>query len=72
MALFNYQYCLICDKQTGHINNNCSDCASRAALELKQKADKHWNSLSVEGKLDFLRSRLDNIDDFNRNNPKIF
>lgn len=62
MAYFNYEYCWSCKAQTGHINGKCGNCASREALELNQKADKHWNSLSVDGKLDFLRGKIENLE----------
>jgi len=58
MAFIRYEYCSVCEKETEHINLNCSSCQERE----RRLFIGQWNALNVDEKIQDLRKRIEKLE----------
>ena len=58
MAYMRIEYCLRCQKETEHWDNDCSECVKKEQKE----ATANWNALPIEEKLQDLRKRIEELE----------
>lgn len=59
MALCDYAPCPAHGLNVPHTNGLCDGCRRERAKVERDDKDAHWNSLDIEGKLDYLRSKIE-------------
>ena len=55
MAVIRHRYCMFCEVRTSHINDTCVNCARAATDKLRLEEQQHWDGLSLEEKVEWLR-----------------
>jgi hypothetical protein len=58
MVMYGSHYCYVCNGETVHYDNKCSQCRDRE----ERKRIAAWKALTTQEKLDDLRERLEKLE----------
>lgn len=56
------EHCHACGMETAHFNGRCGTCSDKEHA----KSEAEWKALSVEDKIEILRTQIQSIRDFDR------
>jgi hypothetical protein len=59
MALIDKRPCPTHGLMIQHCNGVCMECTKDARAKVKERSDKHWQSLTIELKLNYLRNMIE-------------